>query len=99
MNRNAGWVNLYKCRVRHVSTFFVGLPLYATVAAHCVGRKEKYISIASGSYYYCVCAKAFYFGGCEVTCYNSASLSINSYHIEHVMAVVHFYLPFGNLAV
>src|SRR6056297_1956561 len=99
MNRYARWVNLHKCRVRHIGAFFIGLPFYTSVAAHGIGGEEKYVSVAAGCYYNGVSAKAFYFAGSEVAGNNSAGFSVYHHYIEHIVAVVHFYLSFGNLPV
>src|SRR5438874_5692846 len=92
-NRNAGGVYLGKTGIAKESSLFVRLPDGCGIASHGIGRKIKNISISPAAEQDRMTKMSFQFTAHQIPGDYSSCLTIDDYHVVHLMARIHLHIP------
>src|SRR3954470_21273810 len=90
-------MNLGEARIGEERAFFVSAIGGGDVAAACVRRQIKNISVAAGGQHHCVGGMSLYLSGDEIARDDPFGVSIHEHDIEHLGLWKHLHRPGGDL--
>ena len=90
-------MDLSETRVGHVSAAAGSPPGCRHVAVHRVSRQVEDVAVAAGAQHDAVGGVALQLTGQQVSDDDAAGFTVNQYQVEHLVAVVHFHIAFGDL--
>src|SRR4030095_2523378 len=90
--RYASGMYLSKARISEIGALLMCFPYSGSITAHCICRKEEYISISATAEKNGMTKMTFNFSGDKISRNNSSCLSINDHHFMHFMPRIHFHV-------